>query len=288
MLWDDESLVRTLDLAIASFTPVDDSGLSRPSDLLNLEHALRQDDEHAFLPEEVYPDVGKPSHGNLGTRAETLIRCEWNYHPGNSGFSKLVRVSLPDGRRVYIEAAMDWSKRGAFVLAATSGVGSVETDEQFLRLLYSTHGGAFGTEFMPGTAHISTALDIELLTDLYWIAGVDPEDDSDLEYEGWDNEDNEDDEAEDDEPRQITVPRWAADLYVVPDWPSPDERAAKHGELGAEYRDNPRAQHYAYSHWLDSLQPFIPDENRTEFEKRQIDERRNVIRKWLQWKASFA
>ncbi len=94
----------------------------------------------------------------------------------------------------------------------------------------------------------------------------------------------------------MSFPEWAADLYVIPRWPTAEEMSAKHEELRAEAAGSRYpgwAAHSSYRRWLDQHQPHVAREHREEFRRREAEAfltspaRRVAIREWLDRSASF-
>jgi len=277
--WNDRGLTQVIAQAAAKAVPLPGTILRVPPQPFDIRRALAEIDPDAEIPDAAQPQVGRPSSGRGGVAAETFLDYTWAAPMAETVSGKWIRYATPEGISAFAEKAWDWSSKGYFLLALTAS--SPEADEAFLRALFSPDS-PLRQDFMPPTGTITTSVELELLTDLYWTSGFKPS-------EAADTGDDDDEEEDEDGPlagkryEQRKVPEWGSDLYVIPPWPSDEEIAAKLAEL-AEETQGSRYPGWAgesrLRRWLEQYEPYLPPE-------RAEESRRREIREWLVANAAF-
>jgi hypothetical protein len=210
---------------------------------------------------------------------------------GTSNSEAISTIVLPSGRCAYVSQTINlyWDiGSGTFVLAAAERADR-DVDLAFLRILF-TDSEILHRRFMPNTSNIDIPLTIDEVTDLYWESGFDPNEYED-EYDAFDEEDAEEEGEEDGDPSMAAadedgVPAWAADLYVFPVIRAEEERN-KREELHRQYhrqRHSALAIHYAVTRRREGYAPYVPDDNRDEYKRRELIQQRNSLRAWVEAK----
>jgi hypothetical protein len=189
----EEALAR-IDDAVASFEPVSDTGIYRPSTRLDLDALL--------------DDLAESSDAFLEERMHPLYSTEWwGGGPGGSNSEAISTVDLPSGWRVYVTQAFNlyWDLgNGRFVLAAANTSDEHAADIAFLRILF-TDSGRLHRDFMPNCSNMSTSLTLDEVTDLFLENGFDPDEWQDEAEEHWED-DGEDDSEHDSE--RLIIRKW--------------------------------------------------------------------------------
>jgi hypothetical protein len=258
------------------------------------------EEERAAVVEVQSSAIGVPYEAVPGLPEESLFYTEWSSGgPGTSGFDRLTAVRLPSGRRAYFEWIFNGvdsesgSRAGQYLLAATQGTGDDDVDYEFLRLLFSTSGTAFHREWVPGLDVIETDRSFDEVVELFAVSGLEPDEFENEEvyegmYAGEPDETDDDTEEEREEAEEETVdrwgiPSWASDLYVYTEIPEAERQARLAREwrraLGGQWKG--LAVHAAMKRWEQRYAPYLPEENRAEYERRSAEQYRERLRAFL-------